>query len=120
MKFEKKGCLMALLHTSIAVTLFIVIIHLFFNNWFSATKQRDIIKMPKITDSNVDTLQRFLHKYKLTYRVKKEMNSKNIKKPKGTILTQIPKPGEEIIENREVIITITAMKPDTIVKMPKL
>ena len=76
--------------------------------------------MPNLLGSQIDTLQKFLNKYDLTYKIIYEIDNWQLKKSAGTVLTQIPKSGKEVKEGREVLITITAKKPTSQAKMPQL
>jgi len=120
MKFKRKKVFVGLLNVNLAIVAFLVILLIFFNTLFSPTKVRRQIKMPDLLESRVDTLQQFLDKYKMDYKIIREIDNWKLKKPAGTILTQIPKSGKEIKEGRKVFITIVARKLTDEVKMPKL
>ncbi|HAS43930.1 MAG TPA: hypothetical protein DCS93_25865 [Microscillaceae bacterium] len=120
MKIRRRKFLIGVLNVSLATGAFLIILLLFFNYLFLPTKVRQPLKMPNLLGSQVDTLQKFLDKYDLTYKISYEVDNWKLQKPAGTVLTQIPKSGKEIKEGREVIITITTKKPKTGVKMPRL
>ncbi|OJJ16434.1 hypothetical protein BKI52_34680 [marine bacterium AO1-C] len=120
MKIRRKKVLVGLFNISLAGVGFLLILLFFFNYLFSPTKVRHQVKMPNLLGSKVDTLQQFLSKYNLKYRITHEIDNWKLKKTAGTILTQIPKSGKEIKEGREVLIGVMAKKITDQVKMPKL
>ncbi|MDX5348368.1 MAG: PASTA domain-containing protein, partial [Hymenobacteraceae bacterium] len=104
----------------IAIMLILVALMLFaFFYWYlpTTTHHGQTISVPNIVGMQVDQMEDFLDDKDLRYYINDSSYNPGIKP--FTVLTQEPKPGAKVKENRKIYISIN-MKNPPIIKMPKL
>lgn len=106
------------IHLSIILLLSAGIVLGFFYIYLpSATNHGQTVEVPSLEGMNLNDLEVFLEKKNLRFQVSDCTFVKD-KKPL-TILSQYPKPGTKVKENRRIYISIAAQSPPK-VKMPNL
>jgi len=107
-----------LIHLSIILLLSIGIILSFFYLYLpNATNHGETVEVPSLEGMSIEDLEDFLDKKNLRYQVS-DCTFVKEKKPL-TILSQYPKPGTKVKENRRIYVSVAALSPPK-VKMPDL
>jgi beta-lactam-binding protein with PASTA domain len=107
-----------LIHLSIILLLSIGIVLGFFYVYLpTATNHGETVEVPNLEGMNMEDLEDFLDKKNLRFQVSDCTFVKD-KKPL-TILSQYPKPGTKVKENRRIYVSVAALSPPK-VKMPDL
>jgi beta-lactam-binding protein with PASTA domain len=107
-----------LIHIGIMLSLLAIIVLCFFFIYLpSTTNHLESITVPDLSGRKVDELKDFLSEHDLRYEINDSTFIAN--KPASIVLTQYPKAGEKVKENRKIYITVTTNNPPN-VEMPKL
>lgn len=107
-----------LAHIGIIVGLFLAIILFFFYVYLPyTTNHGESVTVPDLTGMKIDELEDFLESKDLRYQINDSTYDPKIKPL--TVMSQYPKPGSKVKEDRKIYLTIRAIKPPQ-VKMPRL
>ena len=107
-----------LAHIGIIIGLFLAIILLFFYVYLPyTTNHGESVTVPDLTGMKLEELEDFLDSKDLRYQINDSTYDPKIKPL--TVMSQYPKPGSKVKENRKIYLTIRAIKPPQ-VKMPRL
>ncbi|HAR20837.1 MAG TPA: penicillin-binding protein [Cytophagales bacterium] len=107
-----------LVHLSIILLLSVGIILGFFYLYLpSTTHHGESIEVPNLEGMNLEEMEEYLDEKNLRFQVS-DCTYVNDKKPL-TILSQYPKPGAKVKENRRIYVSVAALSPPK-VKMPDL
>ncbi|QHT66814.1 PASTA domain-containing protein [Rhodocytophaga rosea] len=107
-----------LIHIGIMLSLLAIIVLSFFFIYLpSTTNHGESITVPDLSGMKVDAVEEFLESRDLRYEINDSTFISN--KPASIVLTQYPKAGEKVKENRKIYITVTTNNPPN-VEMPKL
>lgn len=107
-----------LIHIGIMLSLLAIIVLSFFFIYLPATTNHgESITVPDLSGMKVDALEEFLESRDLRYEINDSTFISN--KPASIVLTQYPRAGEKVKENRKIYLTVTTNNPPN-VEMPKL
>jgi beta-lactam-binding protein with PASTA domain len=107
-----------LIHLGIMLCLIaILVLGFFFLYLPNTTNHGETVTVPELTGMDVKQVEEFLSSRDLRYEINDSTYLAN--KPGSIVLTQYPKAGEKVKENRKIYITITTNNPPNI-EMPKL
>ena len=107
-----------LIHIGIMLSLVAIIVLSFFFIYLPATTNHlESITVPDLSGMKVQEVENFLTEHDLRYEINDSTFIAN--KPASIVLTQYPKAGEKVKENRKIYITVTTNNPPN-VEMPKL
>jgi eukaryotic-like serine/threonine-protein kinase len=107
-----------LIHIGIMLSLLAIIVLSFFFIYLPATTNHgESITVPDLSGMKVDAVEEFLESRDLRYEINDSTFISN--KPASIVLTQYPRAGEKVKENRKIYITVTTNNPPN-VEMPKL
>jgi beta-lactam-binding protein with PASTA domain len=107
-----------LIHVGIMLSLLAIIVLSFFFIYLPATTNHgESITVPDLSGMKVEAVKEFLESRDLRYEINDSTFISN--KPPSIVLTQYPRSGEKVKENRKIYITITTNNPPN-VEMPKL
>ncbi len=119
MKIKNKSIKSLLIHIGIILALGIILITTFFYIYLPIkTNHGESITVPDLAELQLEELDEFLLKRDLRYEVTPDSGF-SAEFPPYTVLSQNPKPGEKVKENRKIYISINAVNPP-VIKMPKL
>lgn len=119
MKIKNSSLKALLIHIGIILGLGIILITSFFFIYLPATTNHgESITVPDLSGLQLEELDEFLLSRDLRYEVTPD-SGYSAEYPPFTVLTQTPKPGDKVKENRKIYISINAVNPP-LVKMPKL
>ncbi|MBK6264876.1 PASTA domain-containing protein [Marivirga sp. S37H4] len=119
MKIKNNSLKSLLIHIGIIIGLGIILITTFFYIYLPVkTNHGESITVPDLTGLQLEELNEFLLKRDLRYEVTPDSGF-SAQYPAFTVLSQTPKPGDKVKENRKIYISINAKNPPKI-KMPKL
>lgn len=107
-----------LIHLGIMLSLVAIIVLSFFFIYLpSTTNHGESITVPDLSGMKVEDVEEFLQSRDLRYEINDSTFIAN--KPASIVLTQYPRSGEKVKENRKIYITVTTNNPPN-VEMPKL
>lgn len=107
-----------LIHLGIMFCIVAIIVLTFFFFYLPRTTHHgESVTVPDISGMNVGQVEEFLASRDLRYEINDSAYIYN--KPPSIVLTQYPKAGEKVKQNRKVYLTITTSNPPD-VEMPKL
>jgi beta-lactam-binding protein with PASTA domain len=107
-----------LIHLSIIILLIVIGLFFFFSIYLpTATRHGDALEVPDLIGIRANDLESFLASKKLRYEIMDSTYAPETK-PR-TVLSQNPKAGSTVKEDRKIYLTISSSKPP-LVKMPKL
>ncbi|QHT66815.1 PASTA domain-containing protein [Rhodocytophaga rosea] len=107
-----------LIHLGIMLSLVsIVVLGFFFIYLPSTTHHGESIPVPELSGKHIHEVEKYLGEYNLRYEISD--STFILDKPASIVLTQYPKAGERVKENRKIYITVTTSIPPH-VEMPKL
>lgn len=107
-----------LIHIGIMLSLLAIIVLSFFFIYLPATTNHgESITVPDLSGMKVEDIEEFLQSRDLRYEINDSTFIAN--KPPSIVLTQYPRSGEKVKENRKIYITVTTNNPPN-VEMPKL
>jgi beta-lactam-binding protein with PASTA domain len=107
-----------LAHIGIIIGLFLAIVLFFFYVYLPyTTNHGESVTVPDLTGMKIDELEDFLDSKDLRYQINDSTYDPKVKPL--TVLSQYPKPGSKVKEDRKIYLTIRAIKPPQ-VKMPAL
>lgn len=101
----------------VVIIIFVVVICLFYFFLPSYTKHGESITVPDLRGFPIDKLEAFLKDKDLKYIIEDSTYIPN--KPKGTVISQDPRPNSKVKQARVVRITINSVQPPQ-VSMPNL
>lgn len=107
-----------LAHIGIIIGLFLAIILFFFYVYLPyTTNHGESVTVPDLTGMKIDELEDFLDSKDLRYQINDSTYDPKVKPL--TVMSQYPKAGSKVKEDRKIYLTIRAIKPPQ-VKMPRL
>ena len=107
-----------LIHIGILLSILSIIVLGFFIVYLPATTNHlESITVPDLTGMKVAEVEAFLEDHDLRYEINDSTFLLN--KPPSIVLTQYPKSGEKVKENRKIYVTVTTNNPPN-VEMPKV
>ncbi len=119
MKIKANSAKDILIHLGIIIVVAILLITSFFYLYLpSKTNHGESITVPDLSGLQLEELEEFLLKRDLRYEVTPDSGF-SADLPAYAVLSQTPKSGEKVKENRKIYISINAVNPPMI-KMPKL
>ncbi|HOV92184.1 MAG TPA: PASTA domain-containing protein [Candidatus Kapabacteria bacterium] len=91
----------------------VLIIFLIFDNWIlpSVVKDRKIVKVPNVVGMPSSTAINLLNENGLEYAIVSQQNNETY--PKDYVIKQVPAPGTEVKESRQVLLTLSKGKENT-------
>jgi beta-lactam-binding protein with PASTA domain len=95
----------------------IIVLGFFFVYLPNTTNHLESISVPDLTGMKVGEIEAFLKDHDLRYEINDSTFQLN--KPPSIVLTQYPKAGEKVKENRKIYVTVTTNNPPN-VEMPKV
>ncbi|HTF81597.1 MAG TPA: PASTA domain-containing protein [Cytophagales bacterium] len=107
-----------LLHIVIVVALFTLLIFFFFNFYLPwSTNHDQKIKVPELKSLKINKAQSLIEEMNLRLEISDSVFNPDV--PAFTVISQYPKSGNMVKENRKIYITLSTDKPP-LIKMPKL
>lgn len=107
-----------LIHVAIMLSILAIIVLSFFFVYLpNTTNHLESITVPDLSGMKVADVEAFLEDHDLRYEINDSTFLLN--KPPSIVLTQYPKSGEKVKENRKIYITVTTNNPPN-VEMPKV
>ncbi|WKK84885.1 PASTA domain-containing protein [Marivirga arenosa] len=119
MKLKADSVKDILIHLGIIVTLGLIIVLTFFYIYLPVTTHHgESITVPQLEGVHLDELDEFLLERDLRFEVTED-SGYSAEYPPLTVLSQNPKEGKKVKENRKIYVSLNATSPPN-VKMPKL
>lgn len=107
-----------LLHIGIVVALFALLLFSFFSFYLPwSTNHDQKIKVPELKSLNVDKAQAMIDEENLRLEISDSVFNPDV--PAFSVISQYPKAGGYVKQNRKIYITISTDRPP-LIKMPKL